>query len=220
METATSSVPRRGTLHAFKIALTALEFLILLLLLLPVALLLVRPGGVPGIEVDARVIPPYRAEVDGLELEFDERGGVSKSGDASVVEQAWISSLRASVDVGDSEGAASATWIIGLGAAAAAVLGILDLLKRVVSSALVGQPFAVENVRRLRLSGGLALTIPITDLAVDLGLRRWVEVGSRITLEPDFVPWWPFVVLGLGLLGLAEIFRAGSELREFEQLAI
>lgn len=117
-------------------------------------------------------------------------------------------------------GGPTAIYRLGLTVAAAVVVAGLLMLRRVVLSARDGDPFARASVRRLRIAGLCALALPVVGNATERALINAVTVGDAVQLHPDLTPWWPFVLLAAGAFGLAEVFRRGSDLHEFEQLAI
>jgi hypothetical protein len=108
---------------------------------------------------------------------------------------------------------------LGLALICLASLVALNLFRRIVEDARAGEPFSERTPRRLRLAGLAVLTIPVIANLVDLQMAR-ADVGTAIELKPSLLPWWPFVLIGAGAFGLAEIFSRGAELRDFERLAI
>lgn len=100
---------------------------------------------------------------------------------------------------------------IGLGWAA-----VLNL-QAIVRSARRGDPFDPVNTRRLRRVAAVMFAIPL------LGVTVTQVVGHTLESDPPVHPvtpglaWLVFMVVGLGLLALAEVFREGATLRAFEQ---
>lgn len=107
------------------------------------------------------------------------------------------------------------------------VLGVLSLLalawvallqlRRIVRSARDGDPFDPRNVARFRW---LAATVLVARLVLEAGeriLTRTLDVDIPVEASLAQTGWLPVFGAALGLLALSEIFRAGSELRAFEQ---
>ena len=128
--------------------------------------------------------------------------------------------VRGQVLVDRDDGAGSPIHRAGLTAIGALGLVALVALRRIVVSARDGDPFATANIRRLQVAGCCALAIPVVSEATERALVRVVEVGTAVRLDPTLLPWWPFVLLAAGSFALAEIFRRGAELHDFEQLAV
>ena len=101
----------------------------------------------------------------------------------------------------------------------AIVLGLV-LLRRVVVTAQEGEPFAPANIRRLRVAGACSLAIPLIAEATERGLVRSVDVADGVRLDPSLITGWPFVLLGFGGFALAEIYRRGADLHDFDRHAI
>lgn len=208
----------------------ALRFLALLLAIavvaamgaaiLNTAVLLAQEGGT--VELNATLDPPLVVERGGNRWEVE---AMTTSG--SIADPDAIGglggfspqSVQGHVLIRPGDGP-TAIYRLGLTVAAAIVVAALLMLRRVVLSARDGEPFARANVRRLRIAGLCALALPAIGNATERALVNAVTVGSAVQLHPDFVPWWPFVLLAAGAFGLAAVFRAGSELHDFEQLAI
>ena len=111
-------------------------------------------------------------------------------------------------------------YTIGVILVAVVVAAGLAMLRGVVLSARDGSPFARPNIRRLRVAGLCALAVPAVGNTTESVIISAADVGTAVQLDPNLVPWWPFLLLAAGAFGLAEIFRSGSELHDFEQLAI
>jgi hypothetical protein len=108
-----------------------------------------------------------------------------------------------------------------------AVLALLVVfflaLHRVVGSAREGEPFRATNVRRLRYAG---VSVALLWVVYQVGARVLNHTLDRLPSYPNFHvtaggPGYVFTLfVGVALLGLAEVFRAGTDLRDFEQAAI
>lgn len=111
--------------------------------------------------------------------------------------------------------------VIGLGLLAGIALGWVGLLslRGVVRSARDGDPFARRNVNRLRRVGGVIVAFPILVTVIN----RLLDASFDSELVHPYigrVGLAPLVVVGIGVLALAEVFRYGTELREFEAAAV
>jgi hypothetical protein len=98
-------------------------------------------------------------------------------------------------------------------------LGLVNL-RRIVQSARAGDPFNRANPGRLRwlaaavVASGVAVRVAIGVMDARLDEHLPVQLASP---GPGLIA---YLLVGLGLLALAEIFRSGSELRDFEQATI
>lgn len=180
-------------------------------------------GSSSTVALDAELEPPLVVAQSQNRWEMD-----SMQTSATIAEPESVGGLdgftpqtvhgRILVDRDDGAGAP----IYRTGLTAIGVLGLVALiaLRRIVVSARDGEPFAAANIRRLRLAGACALAVPVVSEATERSLIRVVEVGTAIELQPTLLPWWPFVLLAAASFALAEIFRRGAELHDFEQLAV
>jgi hypothetical protein len=111
--------------------------------------------------------------------------------------------------------------VIAVGFLVAIAMGWIGLLslRAVVKSAREGNPFDPRNVRRLRRLGLVVLAVPVLVGLVNRLLERSIDsqvVHARIA----HVDALPSIVIALGVLALAEVFREGAALRELEQSTI
>jgi len=194
-------------------------------LLLP--FLIAQSLGHGTISVEGVIDVPYSFSVaGGPTMEVGADGSTSTVWDGPADDQPYegvrpASGLRATIDLDD--GDVDARVIVG-GAivcyVVASWIGLLNL-RRVVRSALTGNPFDVRNVGRLRWCAVAALSAPVTgwimarlfEIALDPSLA-----GAKVDLvRPD---WGVYVLVGLGLLALAEVFRVGETLQDLERSTI
>lgn len=183
--------------------------------------LLVSQGG-SSVTLDAALEPPLVVERGDNRWEFEEgmRSGVI--GDPEAV------GGLAGFSPGDIQGQVvilpgdgpTKIYTIGVILVAVVVAAGLAMLRGVVRSARDGSPFARPNIRRLRVAGLCALAVPALGNTTESVIISAADVGTAVQLDPNLVPWWPFLLLAAGAVGLAEIFRSGAELHDFEQLAI
>lgn len=188
--------------------------------ILNTAVLLAQEGGT--VELNASLDPPVVVERGGNRWEVE---AMTTSG--SIADPDAVGGLggfspqtvQGHVLIRPGDGP-TVIYRLGLTVAGAIMVAGLLMLRRVVLSAWDGEPFARSNVRRFRIAGLCALALPAVGNATEWALINAVTVGSAVQLHPDLIPWWPFVLLAAGAFGLAEVFRAGSKLHDFEQLAI
>lgn len=194
-------------------------------LLLP--LLIVQSFGHGTVSVDGVLDVPYSFAVDGgPSVEVDDSGSTSVTWDGPADGDVYeglrpAPGLRTTIELDDDD--VDAQVIIGLAVVlymAASWVGLLSL-RRVVRSAMSGDPFDVRNVGRLRWCAAAVLSAPavgwlmakLLEAALDSGpADAQVDVGG-----PD---WGVYVFAGLGLLALAEVFREGAMLRDLERSTI
>lgn len=119
-------------------------------------------------------------------------------------------------------GSASAPMMIaaGLGLALMAIAGLLVIvwsLRRVFATLTVGEPFQIENVRRLRLIGAALLGLELLSyLARGFAVAAAPDQVARMSYWPNFTAWFAVLVV----LVLAEVFREGARLRREAELTI
>jgi len=112
------------------------------------------------------------------------------------------------------------TRIIGVaGVGVFLALGWAGLVqfRRITESARNGDPFDPRNVRRFRW---LAVIVLFTRLVTEIGERimtRTLDVDVAVEVTLTSAGWLPVLGAALGLLALSEVFRTGTELRQFEQ---
>lgn len=114
------------------------------------------------------------------------------------------------------------TWGFALLAVVAGI-GEVELMRRIVRTAIGGQPFAEANARRLQWIGIITLAGGVVGPALAYVWSRLAlasTAGSAAHLKPWFEiePW--FLVSGLITLGLATIFRHGRRLEEDQSLTV
>lgn len=106
-----------------------------------------------------------------------------------------------------------------------ALLFVLLKLRRVLKSALDGDPFDPANVRCMRQMGltcvVAAVVLPWGAVVMNTYLLSRVAVGRLESAvdKPLFVDF-RWLVAGIAVLAFAEVFKRGSELREEERLTV
>jgi hypothetical protein len=178
-------------------------------------------GGSGSLAVDAKVEPPYSVEFGGASVEVDASGdGRFDYGDvpgSSILTEVVVG---AQIFVGaDDRDTRLVVAAAGLAWLALAWLGLVNL-RRVVGSARRGDPFDARNVVRLRWMAGAVLGFPVVATAMTQSVETTLDLSPPVEVTSWGPSWWLFLLIGLGLLALAEVFRAGSELRELERSTI
>ncbi|TDT16316.1 hypothetical protein BDK89_1900 [Ilumatobacter fluminis] len=96
----------------------------------------------------------------------------------------------------------------------------LVILRRIVRSARVADPFDPVNVRRIRW---LAAIVLMWQLVLEIGdrvLTRTLESELAVNVSLPRLGWISAGVVALLIVALAEVFSTGSELRSFERETI
>lgn len=220
---------RRGGRVAPKVGLRLFDVLLgignLALLFVAVLTVLYAGSALAGsdsgtVTLDAEVDPPYTVELgDGSAVETG--SGPTAWIDFPVGEEhrylADEPTVRARVKVGPDDTDARLVLAAGLGAWLALAWWGLVNVRRVVRSALDGRPFDARNVDRLRWLAVVVFAVPLAIRLELWALEPRLDVEPPVDLLTPGPSSWVFVLLGTGLLALAEIFREGSRLRSLEE---
>ncbi|THD74372.1 MAG: DUF2975 domain-containing protein [Phenylobacterium sp.] len=98
----------------------------------------------------------------------------------------------------------------------AGVLVIVGLLRRIFTTLTAGDPFHPDNVRRLRLIGGILAALELGRYAF-WAIGAWLLVGvSKGQPSIALNTWFSVLVVFV----LAEVFREGARLRREAELTI
>lgn len=89
-------------------------------------------------------------------------------------------------------------------------------LFRIVRAAADGDPFAPSNATRLRVIAAAVLAVPVVGGVTLRLLDTTLDSDPPVTPLSPGLAWFGFVVVSLGLFALAEVFRQGADLRQFE----
>jgi hypothetical protein len=219
-----SSLPKPGRgLRALDLAVNGLHVLLIVATAIAAPLLVVAAIGKGSTYVSGVLDAPYS-------LAFDDGRSITVDGDTTTYENFPIgeesrtlhsaptvtASLR--VPASDLDTRAMVIAIFG-GWLAAAWLGLVNL-RRLVRSARNGGPFASENPRRLRWLGAAVLSVPIVTGLGNAIAARTIELDVPFSVSVDQGSWLTLVVVGVGLIALAEVFAEAARLREFEETTI
>ena len=93
----------------------------------------------------------------------------------------------------------------------------LVILRRIVRSARVADPFDPANVRRIRWLAALVLMWQLVLEIGDRVLTRTLETELAVNVALPRLGWISAGAVALLIVALAEVFSAGSELRSFER---
>lgn len=222
MNNTTHPVPGRGV-RTLDVATGALLILLIVATALAVPLLVLAATGTGTVDVRGVLDAPYR-------LEFDDGRALAVAGDMTSYENFPIGeesstlttqpTITAPLRVSQSDldtrlvVVAMFAWWVG-----ASWVGLLNL-RRLARTARAGDPFAVENVRRLRWLGAAVLSIPITTGVGNAIVARTIELDVPFSVSVDRGSWLTLIIVGIGLFALAEVFAEAVRLREFEEATI
>jgi hypothetical protein len=173
-------------------------------------------SGRGGVAVDGTVDPPLTIAVDGgtaVVLDADGEARDRRSG----IETAEV---RAKVRLGDDDTDSRVVLAVSGSALVVAFWVGLIATRRLVRSARQGDPFDTRNVQRLRLLAALFVAVPAGAEVTRRLLASTADVDPRLHVSIAAPDWGVFLVVALGLLALAEVFRAGVALRDLEQATI
>ena len=219
-----SSIPTPGRgLRALDLAVNGLRVLLIVGTAIAVPLLVLAAIGKGSTYVSGVLDAPYS-------LAFDDGRAITVAGDTTTYENFAIGeeshtltsapTVTASLRVPDSD-RDTRVIIIAMftGWLAAAWLGLVNL-RRLVRSARDGRPFASENPRRLRWLGAAVLSVPIVTGLGNAIAARTIELDVPFSVSVDRGSWLTLIVVGVGLIALAEVFAEAVRLREFEETTI
>lgn len=106
---------------------------------------------------------------------------------------------------------------------ALAWMGVVQLAA-VVNAAVAGDVFDSSNALRLRRAGWVGLAVPLVTVVGAVLLSRLSAgldlAGPEIRIDISVAGWWVWIIAGLALLSLAEVFERGTALRDFEELTV
>jgi hypothetical protein len=124
-----------------------------------------------------------------------------------------LAAVRVDPDDTDTRAVLSATAVALI---ALAWLGLLKL-RGVVGSALRGDAFVPANRARLRWLAAAVLSLPLVTWMSSRVVNHTLDVDPAVAVVSSGPGAWTVVVVGFGLLALAEVFHEGSVLRQFER---
>jgi hypothetical protein len=92
------------------------------------------------------------------------------------------------------------------------------------SSMRAGEKFTTENAQRVRRLGAVALAYPALTFPSTLLLRQMVDAldlaGPPVSVNVGVGDWWGWVLFGLLLVAIAELFAHGVTLQELDEATI
>jgi hypothetical protein len=226
-----------AALRFFDLALRILQFLLAVVTGVMVVALGIGIANHASFTLPATIEPPYKVDLSNeRSIVVDESGDATFTGlvgtggpveigtDGSALTGApritGEPKLTAQAEVGEEDNDTRVVTYIAIVLLLGATWLGLTNLRRVVRSARDGQPFDPQNSARMRwvavAVGGAAVTYRLMAFVVDRTLDSPVPVHVSSS-TPGLLT---LLLVALGLFALAEVFRAGSELREFEQATI
>jgi hypothetical protein len=211
-------------LSAFDKLLGVVNLLLALVTVLAVPLLALALTGHASMTVDANLTPPYTVDLAGARsvvvtpswFEYknfpigDERSTLGDDG-LNVHTKAKIGR-----DDIDSRIVVATALVVVL---TLAWLGLVNL-RRIVHSARAGDPFDLRNVNRLRRVAYVVFAVPVIAFVLTRVINHTLESDVPLRVTTPGINAWPYVIVGVGLLALAEVFREGTELRVLERATI
>lgn len=97
------------------------------------------------------------------------------------------------------------------------LLAIIQCLRRVFATLTIGEPFQIDNVRRLRVIGFTLVGLELLSYAARAFAASMAPGAvERIDYWPNFTAWFAVLVVFV----LAEVFREGARLRREAELTI
>ena len=198
-------------------------------IVIPTAAVLVTGHG--DMTVGARLDPPFSVGLDSPDNDDGRRIDVIDEEDKDIsayvnfpagketdeIEKAPKVETRINVsrDDKDTRALVMAVLLVSIGLGWVAT----ENLRRVVRSARNGQAFDARNITRLRWAGWVVLAFPIVIRLVYWPIRETLDTTLNVT--PDGAGAASVAGLGVGLvlLALAEVFRAGTDLSRGESPA-
>jgi hypothetical protein len=209
-------------LRLFGLVLHGLAVLLLAISVAAVPLLALFLTGRGPIRVHAFIEPPYSIGLAENRVLFvgDERH-VSGRVNFPIGEEARyfkepprvLAPVRVDPEDTDTRAVLSATAVALI---ALAGLGLVKL-RGVVGSALRGDAFVPANRARLRWLAACVLSLPLVTWASSRVVQHTLEVDPAVAVVSYGPSPWTALVVGFGLLALAEVFQEGSVLRQFER---
>jgi len=222
MEPPPSSSSRLG-IQLFDAALRVLIVGLAAVTVASAVLVMLFLTGRGPIAVPATLDPPYGIEL----LDAEDRSiGVGDTGtvvrrtnfdigdEVRFIKSAPTVVVDSRVDQTDSDTRVllSGSGLVLLALAWAATLNLF----RIVRAAADGDPFAPSNAGRLRVIAAAVLGVPVVGGVTVQLLDATLDSDPAVTPLSPGVAWLGFVVVSLGLFALAEVFRQGADLRQFE----
>lgn len=103
-----------------------------------------------------------------------------------------------------------------------ALLVALMALQHFVKSSLSGRPFSVENIQRLRLMGTASVFAWMIDVVSTMIRKQYWQIQEVDRFQ--FTPYYPinhlWLIVGIAILALGEIFAHGHRLQVSEDLTV
>lgn len=209
-------------LFDWNLAVATAVLLIATLIAVPMGYLVFTGRGT--LTVDTEIDPPYTVQLhDGRAMDVAGAGGGAMIDFPVGEEHRYLDdwpSVRARVKVDPEDIDARAVLASLLAAWLMLSWVALINLRRVVQAARVGEPFHPRNVARLRWLAGAVLVFPVVTDVMTRVLEWRLDADPPVHVLTPGPSWWVYVIVGLGLLALAEVFREGAALRELEQTTI
>ena len=92
--------------------------------------------------------------------------------------------------------------------------------RRIVRWSRDGDPFDARNVARLRVLAALFVLVPVGTQITAWLLEAAVETAPDVQVAVASPDWGILLLVALGLLALAQVFREGVALRDLDRTTI
>lgn len=179
-------------------------------------------AGFGTVTLDTEASLPYTVTfADGTSVEVSDEG--SEWSGSPIGKKGRLAdepTVLAGYDIGKDDHDARAVLVAGIAAGVALSWVGLVNARRIVRSTRDGHPFEAANVGRLRRIAAAVVVFPFVGWAMGRGVDHTLEEVLAVHLRLPGPSWLTYLLAGLGLLALAEVFREGSRLRELDEATI
>ena len=201
-----------------------------LMVVTPLALVLgvLVVSGVGSLRLDGSTETVRPLQLEPGEYQIERGGQLTDVAQTTVFESrdgdVTFGTTGVMIDVGDDQTAIRAVAMVLLLAwLTLAWVGVRSL-SGLAASLRAGERFMTANARRVRRIGSVVLAYPVLTFAGQLLLRQMVGslelAGPSVVVDVGVTDWWAWVLFGLLLLALAELFAHGVTLQELEDATV
>lgn len=225
MRTTIDSTPVRALSSALR--LTRLVLAIVTPLVLILAVLVVIGVGSLQLAGSTHDVRPVQLQPGEYQIDTGD-GQLADVAETTVFESAdgdvRVGTTSVDIGIGDDAvavravaGALIVVWL------ALAWVGVISM-NAISSSMRAGERFTKGNVAHVRRLGAVAVAYPVLTLLGRRVLREMVDVldlaGPAVSVDVGVADWWVWVLFGLLLVTLAELFADGVALQEADEATI
>jgi len=111
-----------------------------------------------------------------------------------------------------------------------AIFYIITIFKSVMKNSLVGEPFKNENIMNIKKIGWIIIVIPLIILVIDTLYVLFIPLFHEFIFTKDsnlllriisaIVHWLYYCGVGFILIGISEVFKAGTLLKQENDLTV